>query len=151
MVYTNRSELDRLETALEAAGFAWWWIELPAGGIFFSPNRTRMIGREKENFFHYTDFIKLAHEDDQANILQAINDHIEGKTDQYQSVYRMKTADGEERTFYDKGRIVARKANGEMELGGIVMDVTDVNWTNVARMGRRTVKPKRTVKKLKAA
>ena len=138
MAFGDGKELDRLETAMEAAGLAWWWMELPSGGIFFSPNKARMLGREKENFFHYNDFVKLVHEDDQERIMQDMTNLMEGKASVYETTYRILASDGSYRQFYDKGRIVARNAS-ELEIAGIVFDITDIDITKIAKFSAQKI------------
>lgn len=132
MAYGSGKELDMLETALEASGLAWWWMELPSGAIFFSPNKTRMIGREKQDFFHYTHFTDLVHPDDKAPMMQDMMDHISGKEKFYETSYRIKAKSGEYRHFYDKGRIVAQKGNN-ITVAGVVFDITGVDFSKIER------------------
>jgi PAS domain S-box-containing protein len=122
-MYTDSHRLDQLETALEAAGIAWWHIELPHGAVFFSANKARMLGRESEDFYHYNDFVKLVHPDDQEKAMQAMRDHLEGKADIYEAMYRIKAKDGTDKIFYDRGKIVAKKGD-ETTVAGVVFDVS---------------------------
>lgn len=148
MAFGNGKELDRLEIALEAAGLAWWWMELPTGAIFFSPNKSRMLDRERENFFHYNDFVTLVHPDDKDRIMQDMMNHIEGRSQKYETTYRIQAADGTYRQFYDKGRIISRKSNGEIEIAGIVFDITDIDLSKVAKLtGKKSMIRKPTQKK----
>ena len=133
MAFGDGKELDRLETALEAAGLAWWWMELPSGAIFFSPNKTRMLDRESENFFHYNHFVDLVHPDDQPRIMRDMMNHIEGKVDKYETTYRILASDGTYRQFYDKGRIISRKGK-KLEITGIVFDITDIDIAKIAEL-----------------
>lgn len=130
MTYGLGNELDMLETALEASGLAWWWMELPSGTMFFSPNKTRMINREKQDFFHYTHFTDLVHEDDKEHIMQDMMDHIAGKVPQYETTYRIQAKDGSYRQFYDRGKIVARNGNN-VTVAGVVFDITSVDIPKV--------------------
>ena len=120
-MHTDSERLDQLETALEAAGIAWWWMELPSGTVFFSPNKTNMLGRRQEDFFHYKHFVDIVNPDDQARIMKAMQDHLEGKTPLYETVYRIKKKNGKYATFYDRGKIISEKS-GEKVVAGIVFD-----------------------------
>jgi PAS domain S-box-containing protein len=124
MAYGDGRELDRLETALEAAGVAWWWMELPSGVVFYSPNKARMINREDEQFLHHDDFVKLVHPEDEQRIMQDMRNHLYGTAKIYETTYRIKAKDGSYRTFYDRGQIVARKGE-EVTVAGIVFDITN--------------------------
>lgn len=119
-----RNKLDRLEDALHAADIAWWEIEFPSGTVFFSENKTRMLGYTSENFFHYTHFTDLVHPEDLPAAMTSMTNLISGKSDVYETTYRIRGKDGLYKTFYDKGRIVSR-LKGEFTVGGIVMLVAD--------------------------
>ena len=124
MFIDPKQDLDNLETALKAANVAWWVIELPSGVVFFSSNKAEMLGRPAKDFVHYTNFTDLLHKDDSPKAMQAMRDHLEGKTDVYETEYRIQCKDGSYRTFYDKGKIVQRHGK-EMKVAGIVIDISD--------------------------
>lgn len=124
MAYGDGTELGNLETALEAAGIAWWWMELPSGVVFFSPNKAKMLDRDPSDFMHYKSFTDLVHPDDYERIMQDMRNHLEGKVDTYETSYRIKAKDGSYKKFYDRGKIVSRK-NGETVVAGVVIDATN--------------------------
>ena len=115
----------RLNDAMDAAGMAWWEIELPSGVVFFAENKTRMLGYDRKDFVHYTDFTNLLHPDDHAAAMQAMQDHLSGKAEQYETHYRIRTKDGSYKKFYDRGKIV-RKKDGDIRVAGVVIDVSNV-------------------------
>lgn len=119
-----RTDLQRFEDAMLAARMAWWEIEFPSGAVYFSENKTRMLGYSKKDFIHYSSFTDLVHPEDYETAMQAMRDHIEGKAESYSVTYRIKTADGSYRTFRDMGKIVQRKQK-DFRVAGIVIDVTD--------------------------
>jgi PAS domain S-box-containing protein len=125
MAYGMGNELQMLESAAEAAGIAWWVMELPSGAIFFSPNKVKMLGYDDpDKFIHYKHFTDLVHPDDYEPMMQNMRDHMEGKTDTYETRYRIKCKDGKYKTFYDRGKIVVRKPNSDMTVTGMVLDVS---------------------------
>ena len=121
MTYGNGRELEKFEIAMEAVGLAWWWMELPSGTLFSSPNKARMIGYEPGGFHHYTKFTELVHPDDYEKMMQDMRDHIDGKADIYETTYRIRNKDGEYIRFFDRGKIIGRK-NGEVTVAGFVFD-----------------------------
>lgn len=104
---------------MEAVGLAWWWVELPSGAVFFSPNKAKMIGRSPDEFYHYKHFTDLVHPEDYERIMQDMRDHISGKTPMYETNYRIKNKSGKYVRFFDRGKIVARKGD-ELALAGFV-------------------------------
>lgn len=122
--YGQGHALELIEDAVKSAGMAWWLMELPSGAIFFSPEKTRMLGYDDPStFVHYNDFVRLVHDDDKDQIMQAMTDHLEGRALYYETSYRILCADGSYKVFYDRGRISARKGN-EVAVTGIVVDAT---------------------------
>lgn len=126
MHFGNGNELEKLEMAMEAAGMAWWWMEIPTGAVFFSPNKASMIDRKPSDFLHYKDFTKLVHHEDYDQMMQDMTDHLEGRKDIYRAIYRIKAKDGTYKVFLDRGKIVAKDKQGNIALAGIVIDISDV-------------------------
>lgn len=119
-------EHQLINDAMEGADLAWWSMELPSGVVFFHPNKTAMIGRTEEDFFHYTDFMKLVHPDDQEKTMEAMRQHIADKVDKYETTYRILHKDGHYVTFYDRGQIV-EKRDGVTRIAGIVLDISSIS------------------------
>ncbi len=109
-----------MESALEAADIAWWWMELPSGMVIYSPNKLKMLGRGDEHYTHYSEFTKLVHPDDYEKIMQDMRDAIDGSKPMYKTEYRILHKDGHYETFYDKGRVIGSRA-GDTIVAGFVM------------------------------
>lgn len=116
-LYTDN--LWRLEDAMKAADIAWWEIEFPSGTIFFSENKTRMLGYDNKDFFHYSHFTDLLHPEDLPSAMKAMKDVITGKSEIYDTTYRIKASDGTYKTFHDKGKIVSHLGD-EFSVAGVV-------------------------------
>lgn len=114
----------RLETALEAGGIAWWEMEMPSGVVFFSENKTNMIGRKSGDFTHYTHFTELVHPDDHDSMMKAMTDHLNGTLPYYETTYRIKHKKGHYIKFYDRGKVVYKDKN-TVKVAGIVINITD--------------------------
>lgn len=114
----------RLETALEAGGIAWWEMELPSGVIFFSENKTNMIGHKVGDFSHYTNFTDLVHPDDYDRMMKAMRDHVDDKVPYYETRYRIKHKKGHYVTFYDRGKVVYRDKK-MTKVAGIVINMSE--------------------------
>lgn len=120
--YGHGQEMDLVEDAMQSAGMAWWLMELPSGAVFFSPEKTKMLGyTDTEKFIHYKDFMRLVHPDDQKIAMDAMYDLIEGRKDVYETSYRIQCHDGAYKTFYDRGKVTARKGR-EIAVTGVVVD-----------------------------
>ncbi|NJM15663.1 MAG: PAS domain-containing protein [Bacteroidales bacterium] len=70
-------------------------------------------------------FTKMIHHEDYEDAMQAMRDHVEGKTEKYEAEYRIRRKDGSYAWYYDKGGIVNRDANGKpTRVTGVVVDVS---------------------------
>ena len=121
MRYGHGQEMEKFEIAMEAIGLAWWWMELPSGVLFSSPNKARMLGYEPEGFYHYTKFTELVHPDDLDRIMTDMRNHLDGKAEMYETSYRIRTKQGDYIRFFDRGKIVGKKDN-EVIVAGFVFD-----------------------------
>ncbi len=122
MIFDDITQEIKINDAMQAAGMAWWEMELPSGTVFFHPNKVLMLGYEPEAFVHYTSFTNLIHPDDYQQAMDAMTAHMSGKADVYETKYRIQHADGSYRNFYDKGKIVQRKGE-EIRVAGMVFDL----------------------------
>lgn len=130
VIFEQVDELQLLNDAMEASNTAWWIMELPSGVIFFHQNKIKNLGysnKEIEKFTHYSSFTHLIHPDDYERTMQAMRDHLEGKTDHYEASYRIKSKDGTYHHHFDRGRIVA-KVGDNIAVSGIVVDIPDKYW-----------------------
>lgn len=121
MRYGNGRELEKFEIAMEAVGLAWWWMELPSGVLFCSPNKARMLGYDPDEFYHYSKFTELVHPEDVDRIMQDMQRHLNGEADIYETSYRIKTQQGDYMRFFDRGKIIGKK-DGETLIAGFVFD-----------------------------
>jgi PAS domain S-box-containing protein len=105
------------DKAIETNKATWWIMELPSGNVQFGEAKTKMLGYPKENFKTYHDFTKLLHKDFYDVAMNAMRDHMSGKADVYETLYKIKTKSGKYITFYDYGKITAKKGNNLTVMG----------------------------------
>jgi len=116
----------KLEIAISSAKMAWWEMDIASGNVIFDKRKTDMLGYSPENFKHYKDFTDIVHTDDYKGIMNAMQAHLDGLLDKYETEYRIKTKFGEYKWFYDIGSIVKRNSKGSpLKIIGIVIDITE--------------------------
>lgn len=76
-----------------------------------------------DEFVHYSSFTDKLHPDDYDNAMKAMTDHVTGKAPSYETKYRIKAKDGSYRTFFDRGKIVAKDKKGGFAIAGVVLDL----------------------------
>jgi PAS domain S-box-containing protein len=96
-------ERDRLVTNTANDGI--WDYDVRGNTMYFSPRWRAMLGYESDEDIPEWRF--LVHPDDMARVQTQIRDHLEGRTELFESVHRMRHASGEWRWIQSrvKGRL----------------------------------------------
>lgn len=116
---------SRFELAARIANMAWWEIHLKTDEVYFSRNKTEMIGYQSEMFTRYHHFLELVHPDDLAECLSSMQMLLDGTADKYEVEYRMKTYDETYKWFYDIGSVSGYDKDGvPTTVSGLAMDIT---------------------------
>ena len=119
---------QRLKDALDMGQMAWWEWNIKTGKVSYDPKKATMLGYTEEEFpkeiYAVCDFI---HPDDYEKTMEIMREHLEGKRDIWEAIYRIRRKDGEYSWYYDRGRIVDRDEKGApLRLIGTVIDVTRI-------------------------
>ncbi|WP_457573281.1 diguanylate cyclase domain-containing protein [Desulfolithobacter sp.] len=117
---------ERFELALHASDAGLWDWNIKTGEMFTSPCRKGFLDyRESGTSPGSTSWEGLIHPDDKARVLQVLNDHLAGKTEEYRIEYRIRKEDGTWRWFLDCGRVVERDEQGmPVRMTGTHQDIT---------------------------
>jgi diguanylate cyclase (GGDEF)-like protein/PAS domain S-box-containing protein len=123
--------LQQQEATLD---FSWsgnlghWYWNVETDSVVFHPLKVTTLGYSTEklpdqvSFQFFTD--KL-HPDDYEKTMQAMRDHLQGKSPVYEIEYRILAKDGSWKWFYDRGKVTQRGEDGRpIFLAGIVFDIT---------------------------
>ena len=116
----------RLNMALEAAQDALWDWNLARGELYISPRWLARLGLEEIGpVLSQADMDARTHPDDVAGVLQAVTDHLTGRTPVYEREYRVRDAAGEWSWILARGKVVERDARGRAtRLLGTASDIT---------------------------
>jgi|GEM_PF-2253497 len=118
---------DRLEGIMLAGNLAWWQMDVSTGKVAFNENKTRMLGYKAQDFTHYSHFTKLVHPEDYDGIMQAMQNYLDGKRENYSGMYRIRSSDGSYRWFQDIGVANTFDKDGKpLSLSGVVFDITEL-------------------------
>ncbi|NBC84099.1 MAG: PAS domain S-box protein [Bacteroidetes bacterium] len=119
---------DRLQLALHTGKMAWWEWDVPTGKVLYDDLKATMAGYTPGEFpDDVYKICELIHDEDYETTMLAMRNHLENKSPDYQTQYRIKTKNGDYRWFYDRGGIVEKTEDGNpLKLTGIVIDVTDL-------------------------
>lgn len=123
---TPEDLVSRLTLALDGAGLGIWDWDPRDNTVHFDRNWCEMLGLELDETEQRLDtWESRVHPDDLPSCYQDIQAHMEGRTDRYENVHRMKHANGNWVYILDRGRIAARDADGQpARFTGTHLDVT---------------------------
>jgi diguanylate cyclase (GGDEF)-like protein/PAS domain S-box-containing protein len=120
-VLADVQERDRLVTNTANDGL--WDYDVRENTMYFSPRWRAMLGYAHD--YDVPEWKLLVHPDDLAHVQTHLRDHLEGRTDIFESVHRMQHASGEWRWIQSRvqGRL---DENGRLKrLVGVETDITE--------------------------
>ncbi|WP_305805222.1 EAL domain-containing protein [Stenotrophomonas sp. YIM B06876] len=104
---------SRWEVALESAGHGLWDWDIPSDRVFRSQRWHGLPGELKPlPAPSRRELLSRVHPDDQQQFRATIQAHLEGESESYSCQFRIRQDDGSWRWVLDRGRIVARNADG---------------------------------------
>ena len=114
-------ERDELVTSTANDGL--WDYDYRTNNTYFSPRWRTMLGYRDDD--DVPDWQKLVHPDDIARVQSELREHLEGKTELFESVHRVRHADGDWRWI--QSRIKARVGDElrVKRLVGVETDITE--------------------------
>lgn len=103
-IQSYRDLIIRYEKLMVTLNEAVWDWDIKSGDVFYSDRWYQMLGYEPgeiEANFH--SWKQAVHKDDLKRALSDLDDHIKGRSDIYESIYRMKTKAGDWLWVRDRG------------------------------------------------
>ena len=114
-------ERDRLVTNTANDGL--WDYDVRENSMYFSPRWRAMLGYKDDD--EIPEWRLLVHPDDLAQVQQGLRDHIEGRTELFESVHRMRHANGEWRWIQSRVRGRVDEHGRLKRLVGVETDITE--------------------------
>ncbi|MEY3299686.1 MAG: hypothetical protein RLZZ597_2946 [Cyanobacteriota bacterium] len=123
---TQQAE-SRWQVALEGAGAGVWDWNMQTNQVFYSRQwKTRLGYTEAEVGTDLIEWDSRVHPDDKTHTYQALEDHIQGRTEHYQSEHRLRCKDGTYKWMLDRGQVIEHAPDGKpLRMIGINHDITD--------------------------
>ena len=117
---------ERWKFALEGADAGVWDWDLETNELFLSPRWKEVMGYGEHDVADTAaEWLAQIHPDDRAHVLQTFEGYLRGELPQFNTVGRMRHRDGSWRSVLNRGRIVARSADGQpRRLVGTLTDIT---------------------------
>ncbi|MEZ8644941.1 diguanylate cyclase [Vibrio cyclitrophicus] len=118
---------EKLNAALDSNGLCLWEHHIPSGKLtIFNMDWGKMLGYQPHELTAtFETWKNNLHPDDYHQAMKAFEDHLSGKCDLYEVVYRMTHKDGDDSYVYDRGRVVEFDTNGvPLRIMGTHIDIT---------------------------
>lgn len=129
-----RASEERLALALSAVGDGMWDWQVNSGEVVISDGFIDLFGfSRKELGQHVTDLMSRLHPEDKPQLVQKLQDCINGKIDRYTNEHRMACKDGSWKWMLGRGLVVLRDEEGQaMRVIGTLVDITKKKETEAA-------------------
>lgn len=128
-------QADRLfENDPMVSGIVHWSWEIPTNLVIYSREWRHILLRPNDDTVQTTlsSWWPLVHEDDVKSFLEAARDIAEGVTEDYQTLFRVKRADGRWAWLLSRGRVVEKEGGRPLLMRGTLVDIsflrTDVKF-----------------------
>ncbi len=123
----ERKSAQRLALALRGADLGLWDLDVPSGDTIVSERWSAMLGLPPQSVdLASVAWRTLVHPDDWPRIEAAQRAQLEGSSERFDEVYRMRHADGHWVWVLDRAQVLERDASGQaLRMVGTHMDVTE--------------------------
>ncbi|MBU2547441.1 MAG: PAS domain S-box protein [Proteobacteria bacterium] len=108
-----RTLFENMELALRGADLGTWDWDVVTGRVVFNARWVEMLGYDPEEIEpHVNSWEKLVHPDDYPEVMEALDAHLDGRTDYYETEYRLRHKSGDWIWVLDKGKVIERDTGG---------------------------------------
>lgn len=108
-----RSE-NRLNLAIQGANLGTWDWHLPSDKVMYNEQCGRISGYHIDDMEqNHKTWDKMIHEEDRPSVKAAIDKHLTGMTETYESKYRIQHKSGHFVRVLDRGKVIERDASGK--------------------------------------
>ncbi|MEM1263562.1 MAG: EAL domain-containing protein [Pseudomonadota bacterium] len=125
-VSTELAELqEKSDLVTLTANDGIWDFDGLSKQVNFSDRWRSMLGYDEEGVEITPDWYRLVHPDDMARVQSLMRDHLDGKTEVFESVHRMRHCNGEWRWMISRAKAVQDGKGRLRRLVGAEMDITE--------------------------
>ncbi len=120
-------ERERFELALSGGELGSWDLNPLTGYVLVDSRWLAQLGLAEEAApITFNDILDLIHEDDRSSTTATLQAHLNGSTELFEAVYRVRHSDGQWRWLLSRARVMSRdENNAAIRLVGTHSDITD--------------------------
>lgn len=121
-----RTSEERLTLALSAVGDGVWDWQVNSGVVLISEGYARLLGSHREELGRQiSELMDYVAPDDKPQLMQMLQDCINGKSDRYHIQHRLQFKDGSSKWVLARGAVVLRSADGKaLRMVGTLVDIS---------------------------
>ena len=116
---------EKSELVTQTANDGIWDFDGISKRVNFSDRWKSMLGYDQADTEVTPDWYRLVHPDDMARVQGLMRDHLDGKTEVFESVHRMRHCNGEWRWMISRAKAVQDDKGRLRRLVGAEMDITE--------------------------
>ncbi len=121
----RRESAERIELALRGGDLGLWDLHLPSGMATVNERWNAMVGRRHQATEQGV-WRTLVHPDDWVRVDAAQREHLEGRSERFDAVYRLRHTDGHWVWVHDRGQVLERDAEGRpLRMVGTHLDISE--------------------------
>lgn len=119
---------SRLESSLDVANVGFWEWRVDEDWSYESKQWFKMLGRDKEDYLHSTEFFHgLIHPDDEPRMRKILDEVAEGKRQEIEEEFRLKHLAGHWEWIMARGRIIEYQKDGRAKMvSGVHINITHI-------------------------
>jgi len=126
-------EGQRWQLALEATHDGLWDWNPATRKTFYSPRWKALLGyAEEEIGTDVGEWWLRIHPEDQARVMEELEQHLRGESEYFSRQYRMRCKDGGYKWFFDRGRAIFAADGTPVRFAGSSTDITERRQFNAA-------------------
>ncbi|MFV0421657.1 diguanylate cyclase [Oleidesulfovibrio sp.] len=131
----SRENEERFSHALTGNKDAIWDWDIPENTVFYSSRWQQMLERGNTPVYgHPEEWARIVPTKDYARVHKAIQNHLDGMTDEFESEHRMLTAKGNIIWVLERGAVIKRDHQGKpLRMVGTTTDITPRMQTQAER------------------
>lgn len=140
----NQENVNWLNLISKGVNMGFWNWDLKNDQLIYNNNYADMLGYTVKEISGKNSFWENhLHPDDKQNALNHLNNHLQRKTDHYETEYRLRTKSGDYIWIHDVGKVIEYDDEGKALLfSGIHLNTTDIK-ENQRRLESEMIKVKK--------
>lgn len=118
---------ETLNLVFEATRDGIWDWDLRDNSVVYSRRAFTMLGFEEDEFEPSLDTFKnLVHPDDMQRTFETVNDYVEGRTENYEVIFRLRNSEGNYQWILSRGQKLTDNNGKAIRLLGSHADISDL-------------------------